>query len=241
MQRRDADGDQHRHDRRAVLGLDRVRRGAARQRPARAGRHRRDRGRLRDRDPGQRAGDLGFDVVGTPRDDSFEWGRGGTAPALNVNPLEAGDTDADVTVAGGCSAPLLYAYGEAGDDTITGEALALDDYVYANGGAGDDVLTAPRGIVGAIFYGGAGNDVITGSRFEDVLRGDGGRDRILGGAGADNITGGAGADRISGGAGGDFVKVRDDARDSVTCGAGRDRVNTDRRDRVNGCERINRR
>ncbi len=108
----------------------------------------------------------GFDVVGTPRDDTFRWVPGATAPALNVNPLEAADTDADVTVAGGSSAPLLYASGEGGDDTITGETLAIDDYVYANGGAGDDVLTAPRGMVGAIFYGGAGNDVITGSRLQ---------------------------------------------------------------------------
>ena len=183
----------------------------------------------------------GFSAIGTPGDDVFRWGAGATHAGLNLNPSDAGDQDLDVTVTGGASAPLLIAEGNAGDDTITGDPIELLGVVTAAGGSGDDIITAPGGKVAAFFEGGPGDDVITGSARNDVLRGDAGRDRIAGGAGADNITGGAGADRIAGGVGGDFIKVRDDARDSVSCGAGRDRVNTDRRDVVNGCERINRR
>ena len=183
----------------------------------------------------------GFSIIGTPGDDQFRWGPGGANPGLNVNPAAAGDQDVDVVVVGGTRAALLYAEGGAGNDTITGDPIARDGHVYAYGGPGNDVLTAPRGNVDAVMYGGAGNDVITGSAFDDVLRGDAGNDRIAGGAGADNITGGTGRDRIAGGAGRDFIKVHDSARDRVSCGAGRDRVNTDRRDRVSGCERISRR
>ena len=182
-----------------------------------------------------------FSVVGTRGDDQFRWGPGGANPGLNLNPADAGDEDVDITVLGGASAASLYAEGGAGNDTITGDRIPRDGWVYAYGGPGDDVLTAPPGNVGAIFYGDAGNDVITGSAFDDVLRGDAGHDRIRGGGGADGITGGTGRDRIDGGAGRDFIKVHDTARDTVSCGAGRDRVNTDRRDRVSGCERVSRR
>ena len=183
----------------------------------------------------------GFRIVGTSGDDRFRWGPAGANPGLNINPADAGDQDVDVMVLGGTTAALLYAEGGAGDDTITGDPISRDGYVYAYGGPGNDVLTTPAGNVGAVLYGGAGNDVITGSASNDVLRGDAGHDRIAGRAGADNITGGTGRDRITGGAGRDLIKVHDSARDTVSCGSGRDQVNTDRRDRVDGCERIRRR
>jgi len=181
-----------------------------------------------------------IDIVGTAGGDEFRWGSGGPDPGLNVNPREAGDVDVDVTVVGDFDAPLLYAELGAGNDTITGNAGLSGGSVYANGGSGDDVMTAPRGAE-ADLDGNGGDDVITGSRRADLLRGDAGNDRILGGAGADNLTGGSGRDRVEGGSGRDFIKVRDMARDSVNCGSGRDRVNTDRRDRVTGCEQTNRR
>jgi len=183
----------------------------------------------------------GFRIVGTSGDDRFRWGPAGANPGLNINPADAGDQDVDVMVLGGTTAALLYAEGGACDDTITGDPISRDGYVYAYGGPGNDVLTTPAGNVGAVLYGGAGNDVITGSASNDVLRGDAGHDRIAGRAGADNITGGTGRDRITGGAGRDLIKVHDSARDTVSCGSGRDQVNTDRRDRVDGCERIRRR
>ena len=175
-------------------------------------------------------------VVGTRGDDQFRWGPAGATPGLNLNPV--GDEDTDVTVLGGEFGAFLIAEGGAGNDTISGDRVPRHANVFADGGAGNDVLTAPPGNVDAIFYGGAGNDVITGSASDDDLRGDAGHDRILGRGGADRITGGTGRDRINAGAGRDFIKVHDTARDTVTCGAGRDRVNTDRRDRINGCERI---
>ena len=181
-----------------------------------------------------------LDIVGTGGADEFRWGPGGPNPGLNVNPRDAGDSDIDVTVVDSPEEPLLYAELGGGDDTITGDRSLRGGSVYANGGAGNDVVTAPRGVE-AVLSGGAGNDVITGSRLADVLRGDAGADRIVGGAGADNVTGGTGRDRVEGGSGRDFVKVRDSSRDSVGCGSGRDRVNTDRRDRVSGCEQISRR
>lgn len=110
--------------------------------------------------------------------------------------------------------------------------------VTAYGGPGDDVLSTPRGGTRGSLSGGPGDDVITGGAFADGLMGDAGSDRIVGGGGSDKITGGSGSDRIFGGAGRDFIKVRDDARDTVECGTGRDRVSANRRDRVTGCERI---
>jgi len=185
---------------------------------------------------------LSTDVVGTAGDDQFRWGMAGGHAALNVNPASAGDQDVDVTLSGEPEdVPLLYAVGAGGDDTITAQPLTpVTADVYADGGSGNDVLTAPIGSTTAILDGGAGNDKVTGGRFADVLRGGSGKDRIVGGRGADNITGGPGRDRIFGGAGRDFIKVRDGARDKVSCGSGRDRVNVDRRDRVSGCERISR-
>ncbi len=178
-------------------------------------------------------------VVGTPGDDHFRWGPAGANPGLNLNP--AGDEDIDVTVLSGEFGAFLSAEGGAGNDTFSGDRIARYSTVFAHGGPGDDVLTAPPGNADANFDGGSGNDVITGSASDDALRGDAGHDRILGGGGADNITGGTGRDRINAGAGRDFIKVHDTARDTVSCGAGRDRVNTDRRDRVSGCEQISRR
>ena len=173
-------------------------------------------------------------IVGTRGDDQFRWGPAGANPGLNVNPADAGDQDVDVMVLGGTTAALLYAEAGAGDDTITADPIARDGYVHAYGGPGNDVLTAPGGNVGAILYGDAGNDVITGSGLDDVLRGDAGRDRIAGRAGADSITGGTGRDRITGGADRDFIKVRDSARDTaradLAAGAGQARTPV-RRDR----------
>ncbi len=202
------------------------------------GRRHRERGRAGDRDPDHRRGHARRHRRHTARR-RVRWGRGAN-PGLNLNRETAGDQDDDVVMLGK-NAPLLFAVGAGANDTFTGDHITRSGCVYAEGGPGNDVITNPPGNVGAIFAAGAGNDVLTGSRLSDVLRGEGGNDRIVGGAGADNITGGPGRDRISGGIGRDFIKVRDTARDSVNCGDGRDRVNTDRRDRVNGCEAVNER
>jgi hypothetical protein len=85
-------------------------------------------------------------------------------------------------------------------------------------------------------------DVICGRDGSDVIDGRGGADVLLGGDGADEITGGSGRDVISAGGGNDVVRVRDHARDRVTCGPGHDVVIADRLDRVaRDCDRVSRR
>lgn len=82
-------------------------------------------------------------------------------------------------------------------------------------------------------------------------RGGRGRDRLLGGVGPDLIcglggddlvVGGLGSDRLFGETGNDRFISRDGVFDIVGCGAGRDTVLADRRDRVGrDCERVTRR
>ena len=69
---------------------------------------------------------------------------------------------------------------------------------------------------------------VTGTRRADV---------VAGSPGADRVSGRAGRDRICGREGRDVLVSADSARDIVRCGAGRDRVVADRRDRLSGCER----
>lgn len=83
-------------------------------------------------------------------------------------------------------------------------------------------------------------DVLRGLAGDDTLHGLGGADRIEGGSGRDRIIGGPGRDVVIGGAGNDDIRVRDGQIDTVRCGAGRDRVRADRRDRLSGCERVRR-
>jgi len=85
-----------------------------------------------------------------------------------------------------------------------------------------------------------GGDCIRGGDGGDRIEGGDGGDRIKGGDQSDRIDGGDGGDRIHGGSGGDRIEVRDDRRDHVVCGLGRDVVVADPRDRVDrrSCERV---
>jgi RTX calcium-binding nonapeptide repeat (4 copies) len=176
-------------------------------------------------------------VQGTRRADEFHWGPGlDRQPGLNLNPLEAGDADVDVTAHGGFD-PLLTVEGGGGDDTIIpAPGPKFPNLgVFTEGGPGDDRLAGfPNS--GAILVGDEGNDVLTGGRGMDDLRGLSGRDRLDGRGGADLIDGGRGRDLIFGGPGRDRILARDSWRDKLRCGAGRDRVRPDRRDRLRGCE-----
>lgn len=191
------------------------------------------------------------EVGGTTRADEFHWGSGPANHAgLNLNPLDAGDQDVDVTVRGGPFA-FLAANGAAGNDTIVPAPGGpfRNDGVYSEGGRGDDRLTAPRNS-GGILDGGAGNNVLIGGRQDDNLLGGDGNDRLKGAGGADLIAAGRGRDLIFGGPGRDRINSgatvpsappRDSKRDRVLCGPGRDRVKADRQDRLRGCETIRRR
>lgn len=105
----------------------------------------------------------------------------------------------DLAIAFG--AQIERAVGGAGNDTITGNALAN----RLHGRGGDDTIS-----------GGGRADILAGGRGNDVLAGGRGNDRLFGGAGDDLLTGGAGSDRLMGGAGADtFVFSFGSRRDVV--------------------------
>ena len=90
-----------------------------------------------------------------------------------------------------------------------------------------------------IVHGTSGPDVLRGSPGDDRLYGKGGADRLFGLGGDDLVVGGPGADVLVGGSGNDRLAARDQARDVLTCGPGRDTAIVDLRDRVSsGCERV---
>ncbi len=89
---------------------------------------------------------------------------------------------------------------------------------------------------GDYLAGGGFDDVILGMGGNDTIPGGGGDDRLEGGTGNDVITGGAGADRLFGGPGSDTIYAADGERDTIDCGAGRDRVVADSFDKVVNCE-----
>ena len=182
------------------------------------------------------------EVIGTRRADEFHWLQEGRHAGLNLNPRSAGDDDVDVTVTGGEFAFLL-ANGAGGKDRIVpAPGSVVRETISSHGGAGDDHLIAPPN-TGGVLDGGPGDDVLTGGRtFNNLIAGRG-DDHITGGAGPDLIDivdGGPGRDFIIAGAGPDRINSRDTVRDRVRCGAGRDDVKADRRDRLRGCEAINR-
>lgn len=111
-------------------------------------------------------------------------------------------------------------------------------------------------------FGLGGNDYLSGKGGADFLDADSnsantnrgvGSDTVLGGGGADSIYGGPGSDSLSGGGGDDFIndgRYRDmgaptrgdDARDSISCGAGVDTVRAEPGDAVSSdCENVTRR
>lgn len=146
--------------------------------------------------------------------------------------------------------------GDAGNDLLLGE-MGDDDL---RGGWGDDILRGDAGndtIVGGAgrdrLFGFAGNDLLLGESGADDLRGGGGDDRAGGGNGADRVDGGSGNDLLDdqalggngrdlllGGAGADRVRTAGGGADHVDCGAGRDRVVLDARDKRERCERVTR-
>ena len=78
---------------------------------------------------------------------------------------------------------------------------------------------------------------IEGTIKSDVLTGTAGSDTICGGAGADVITGGGGGDTLLGGAGNDRIMAKDERRDVIDGGPGRDAGTFDRKlDRVRSVE-----
>jgi Ca2+-binding RTX toxin-like protein len=152
--------------------------------------------------------------------------------------------------------------GNAGDDDIQGEA----DADVLVGGAGADVLDGGQGVDRVDYSDVAGSVTVTldgvrndGERREDWVRraenvrggagadslfGDAGVNAIAGGPGHDIVDAAKGADRVSAGPGHDAVLARDDARDAIACGTGKDVAVADELDALGRgaelCERADR-
>ncbi len=142
--------------------------------------------------------------------------------------------DGDDTMTG------ALAYGDGGNDTITG--LSGDDIL--RGGAGLDIIAGGTGnddIAGGddadTIHGDDDNDLVNGDAGNDTLYGDAGNDTINGGTGGDTINGGAQSDTIHGndgndilvGGGGDDVLTGDtiygdDGDDTITATSGRNNL-----------------
>jgi Ca2+-binding RTX toxin-like protein len=147
----------------------------------------------------------------------------------------------DDTLRGTMSADEIVA--KKGNDTLSG--LAEDDKLI--GGRGGDSLS-----------GGPDDDAVLGGRKPDDSDGDhmsytgddahkdpdtpDGKDNLSGGTGDDLLAGGENRDRVRGGPGDDFVFAsHDNAADTISCGAGTDKVKADRKDDVaKNCEIVER-
>jgi Ca2+-binding RTX toxin-like protein len=135
------------------------------------------------------------------------------------------------TAYGGDGNDHIYAnlaYGEAGDDQLTGEN-EIGDTLY--GGDGNDKLIGFSG--DDSLYGNAGDDVLNGGDGTDVLDGGDGADKLWGGSGNDILLGGTGADLIGGDGGDDFIDGGDGA-DKLSGGDGDDTFVLDVLDSVHG-------
>ncbi|HEU5137977.1 MAG TPA: cadherin domain-containing protein [Steroidobacteraceae bacterium] len=92
-----------------------------------------------------------------------------------------------------------------------------DDYFY--GGTGNDTITGTAGR--NLIYGQGGNDTLTGAGVVDTIDGGDGADQLFGLAGADTLTGGLGDDVIEGGTGNDTASGGDGV-DTLRGGDGND-------------------
>jgi hypothetical protein len=125
-------------------------------------------------------------------------------------------TNADDTIDCTNASPRKRILGLAGNDTITGTALA------------DTVI------------GGNGNDTVTGGPGIDYIEGNTGNDTLTGSAGADTVLGGSSSDTLSGGVGNDTLigRPKDARADTVNGDANLDTCNGIRAegDTLTGCE-----
>ena len=99
-----------------------------------------------------------------------------------------------------------YAFGDIGDDTISG-------------GAGRDTLSGAGGK--NRLFGGDGDDRLNGSGSRDYLVGENGNDRLYGNGGDDTLIGGGNVDRLFGGDGRDLL-IGDSSNDKLYGEAGND-------------------
>jgi Ca2+-binding RTX toxin-like protein len=139
------------------------------------------------------------------------------------------------------------AEGGSGRDIILGDERGAGGRDVIDGEGGNDRLFGMAGD-GDVIDGGSGNDVIHGGfGDEDVHRGGPGNDELNDSACASRsracvappFTGATAGDVFEGGSGNDEIFSRDNKRDRVDCGSGRDVAKVDRRDTVaRNCESV---
>ena len=125
-----------------------------------------------------------------------------------------------------------------GDREDSGDLTSLPIPATISGGFGTDTITG--GDAADTITGDDGNDTLSGGGGDDQMNGGDGNDRVSGGPGNDVLQAGLGLDRLAGQDGDDDLRSRDGLTDSVTCGAGFDRVEADTVDEISDedCEAV---
>ena len=170
-----------------------------------------------------------------------------------ANSLDGGSGGPDVIVAGGGADFVSLGGGGRASAGTGADSIDCGDACTVDAGSGNDDFTgsdegdriragAGRDEVNTLddddrIDGGPGNDVLGGGFAEGVAGKHDGHDRISGGGGNDRLVDSTDVDRYDGGPGRDLILASDRRADRVRCGAGRDRLVGDRRERARGCER----
>jgi len=162
---------------------------------------------------------------------------------LTAGLLALGGGTAFAEIVGGMPGADDLAGGNAPDTLLGGPGKDSLD-----GRGGDDLLRGEKGHDTLIDL--AGDDVLRGGLGDDTFGGNPGDDELFGGSGNDVLLDDAGVDEFSGGAGDDVIAVPGFGpeppglpleSDTISCGAGNDRVIAHKLDLVGGdCEEVDR-
>jgi hypothetical protein len=157
------------------------------------------------------------------------------AAGISLVSVNTGDLDDSITVGGPVKTQLL---GREGNDALSGGGG--DDTL--NGGVGDDLITGGAGTDTADYSGTSvpvqvdlsnGLPQPTGGAGVDTLAEV---ENLTGGSGSDVLKGNGGPNVLTGGLGDDRLFSRDQAADTVQCGAGDDFAQHDLLDTLKQCE-----
>ncbi|WP_373504091.1 calcium-binding protein [Aestuariivirga sp.] len=178
-------------------------------------------------------------ITGTSRADSL-WGglgtnilNGGSGNDILFGYGPAASADGIDTINGGAGNDTIYTHGrndtiDGGDgiDKLSMNVMNLSAAFIIDLSTGNAVFgknTTVTNIESLFFWGGSGNDQVTGTALDDVVRGDAGADILHGFDGDDFLEGGMGADAIDGGSGNDYIRIfHDEGADAIDGGSGLD-------------------
>ncbi len=161
-------------------------------------------------------------LVGGPGDDVLDGGPGDDRYTFDTPTGRESDTVVEAPDGGidelsffPSNAPVIVDLSATGTTVVTGSTRT--------------VLVAEPGMAASLesATGGAGDDVLIGNAAANTLNGEAGSDQLAGGGGADVLLGDVGADQLL---------ARDDTRDRVDGGLGRDTAELDAEDSISGVE-----